>query len=156
DLPDWVIGAGFVRNPVWDHLHGREPVLDTDVDLVYFDRGAADKEAEKRHEAKLKGDFQADWSVKNQARMHLKHGDDPYENTEDALAHWVETATCIGVRLDRSGDLILVAPHGIDDLVNLVVRPGPLHSKPEQVVERIREKHWLERWPKLRLTGLPE
>ncbi|MGD9885270.1 MAG: nucleotidyltransferase family protein [Reyranella sp.] len=29
-LPDWCIAAGFVRNRVWDHLHGivpaREPV----------------------------------------------------------------------------------------------------------------------------------
>lgn len=22
ELPDWIIGAGFVRNPIWDHLHG--------------------------------------------------------------------------------------------------------------------------------------
>jgi hypothetical protein len=22
NLPDWMIGAGFVRNKVWDYLHG--------------------------------------------------------------------------------------------------------------------------------------
>ena len=25
DLPDWCIAAGFVRNRVWDHLHGIVP-----------------------------------------------------------------------------------------------------------------------------------
>src|SRR5712664_2713902 len=25
DLPDWCIAAGFVRNRVWDHLHGIAP-----------------------------------------------------------------------------------------------------------------------------------
>jgi hypothetical protein len=34
NLPDWAIGAGFVRNAVWDHLHGYEfatPLNDIDV-----------------------------------------------------------------------------------------------------------------------------
>lgn len=36
DLPDWIIGAGFVRNKVWDYLSGnnKEAVDTRDVDLV--------------------------------------------------------------------------------------------------------------------------
>ena len=33
-LPDWCIAAGFVRNRVWDHLHGiapPTPLADIDV-----------------------------------------------------------------------------------------------------------------------------
>ena len=38
-LPDWMIGAGFVRNKVWDHLHGfaNAEVRTADIDLIYFD-----------------------------------------------------------------------------------------------------------------------
>ena len=39
-LPDCWIGAGFVRNAVWDALHGRTPDcgLLNDVDVVFLDR----------------------------------------------------------------------------------------------------------------------
>ena len=37
-LPDCWIGAGFVRNAVWDHLHGRAlSPLTGDVDVLWFD-----------------------------------------------------------------------------------------------------------------------
>lgn len=39
NFPDWVIGAGFVRNKVWDSLHGysKKEVETNDIDLVYYD-----------------------------------------------------------------------------------------------------------------------
>src|SRR3990167_2279381 len=38
-LPDWWIGAGFVRSKVWDHLHGyKERTPLPDVDIIYFDK----------------------------------------------------------------------------------------------------------------------
>ena len=38
DAPDWLIGAGAVRNAVWDRLHGfTDPTPPGDVDLVFFD-----------------------------------------------------------------------------------------------------------------------
>jgi len=38
NLPDWLIGAGFVRSKVWDHLHGyTTESRPTDIDLIYFD-----------------------------------------------------------------------------------------------------------------------
>ena len=37
-LPDWCIAAGFVRNRVWDHLHGiRPPRPPVDIDVLYYD-----------------------------------------------------------------------------------------------------------------------
>jgi len=38
-LPDCWVGAGFIRNAVWDYLHGRQVTCATlrDVDVVYFD-----------------------------------------------------------------------------------------------------------------------
>ena len=37
-LPDWYLGAGFLRNAIWDHLHQKHEMTPlNDVDLVYFD-----------------------------------------------------------------------------------------------------------------------
>ena len=36
--PDWLVGAGIIRNLVWDHLHEfREPTPIADVDVIFFD-----------------------------------------------------------------------------------------------------------------------
>ena len=45
NFPDWVIGAGFVRNKVWDYLHGfsRKEVATADIDLVYYDLNGNDQ-----------------------------------------------------------------------------------------------------------------
>jgi hypothetical protein len=38
DLPDWFVGAGVIRNIVWDHLLGYAiPTPPADVDVVFFD-----------------------------------------------------------------------------------------------------------------------
>lgn len=161
-LPDWWIGAGFVRSKVWDTLHSysrRTPV--PDIDVIYFDpqdfsedeRQSESTAAEDRYQGLLKK-RRADlhWSVTNQARMHLFHGHQPYQSSEDGLAHWVETATCVGVRLHR-GKAILTAPHGIDDLVNLILRPTPgAYSDTKHFERRLTEKHWLEKWPQLKIV----
>ncbi len=50
-LADWCLAAGFVRNLVWDRLHGyTHPTPLDDIDLVYFDSrddsAARDRELE--------------------------------------------------------------------------------------------------------------
>lgn len=55
DLPDCWIGAGFVRNAVWDYLHGRTPsALTGDVDVIWFDPARADAAEDQRLEATLR------------------------------------------------------------------------------------------------------
>ena len=156
DLPDWMIGAGFVRNKVWDFLHGFENsiVPTNDIDLIYFDPENLDENQEKEFDKILKEKIDINWSCKNQAKMHIKHGDAPYKNTEDALANWVETATAVAVRLEN-GKLKLFAPHGIDDLVKLILRPTPKFSEPRLLPifkERIKKKGWLRQYPKLKIV----
>lgn len=151
-LPDWMIGAGFVRNRVWDELHEfAERHRGDDVDLIYFDPLEPSEATDKQVERELGKLVAVNWSVKNQARMHAVHGDPPYESTEDALANWVETATCVAVTLLPDDGLKLIAPHGLDDLVNLVIRANPARHDPESLERRVRAKRWLEIWPKLRL-----
>ena len=156
DLSDWMIGAGFVRNKVWDYLLGyqNKQVPTNDIDLIYFDPRNTDEEQEKIYDDILRQKFPLNWSCKNQARMHKKHKDRPYKNSKDALAHWVETATCIAVKLNEKDELELIAPYGVDDLVNLILRPSPYFHNEENIkyfYQRIKEKAWLKQYPKLKI-----
>jgi len=155
NLPDWMIGAGFVRNKVWDALHGyqRAGVDTQDIDLVYYDTTQASKSAEQQHDAALRSLFDAPWSCKNQARMHHKHGRDiPYKETIEGVAEWVETATSVAVRLEADDSFRIFAPHGIDDLVALTLRPTSAQVDRSLFLGRIKTKRWIERWPKLSIA----
>ena len=151
-LPDAWIGAGFIRNPVWDVLHGRTIDISclTDVDVIFFDpvdtRGERDGAVEHRLRERDPGQ---NWSVKNQARMHLRNGDAPYRDAFDAVAHWPETATAVAAR--SIGDRVeVIAPYGTRDLLDLIVRPTRAFGHKMNVYrERILAKDWPVRWPKL-------
>lgn len=150
DLPDGWIGAGAIRNRVWDHLHGRTKAGETDVDVVYFDPSDLSQCRERELEFCLRDMMpDADWQVRNQARMHLGNGDRAYRDTADALCHWPETATAVAARL-RHGRVDLLAPLGLDDLLGLVVRPTPaFRNKADIFAARQKAKNWRARWPRL-------
>jgi len=153
DLPDWMIGAGFVRNKVWDYLHGFEnkQVPTNDIDLIYFNEENSDEKIDQKYSSRLEKQTGVNWEVINQARTHLWHNRPPYRNTEEALSEWVETPTCVAVRLEKDDALVFFAPHGIDDLVNLIVRPSPNNSDIKAYRERQEKKRWKEKWPKLKI-----
>lgn len=153
NLKDWLVGAGFVRDKVWDHLHGykREGVETPDIDLVYFDVNGNDRKADEALSKKLKDETKMEWEIVNESYAHVWNNLPPYTSTEDAVAHWPEIATCIGVTV-KDGELQLIAPHGIDDLVNLIVRVSPLFPEGVDIVKkRVENKKWLQNWPKLRV-----
>lgn len=154
-LPDWMIGAGFVRNKVWNHLSGiaSEGNAGTDVDLIYFDAANQNWEADKNLSESLTQEADILWEVKNEAYMHEHNSFAPFTSAEDAMAHWPETATAVAVTLGPDG-LQLIAPYGIDDLVNMRVRMCPKFGFPNRVRERIIQKRWKERWPKLTFDDL--
>ncbi len=71
-LPDAWIGAGFLRNAVWDALHGLpfDANPPGDVDVVWFDPARATPAEDAALEARLRATHPAvPWSVRNQARM---------------------------------------------------------------------------------------
>lgn len=156
-LPDWAIGAGFVRNLVWDHLCGfeqRTPL--NDVDVVYFDSADTGRDAEIVAEAQLAAwDPGQSWSVRNMARMHVRNGDAAYRDTADAIGHWLETPTAVAVTLAADGRLRLIAPHGAGDLLAGRVRPTPSgRRKIGEYRARVTEKSWTAHWPRLRIEEL--
>jgi hypothetical protein len=145
--------AGFVRNLVWDRLHGYvAPTPLADVDVVFFDAAQPDEAIEKHLEAALHARLPGlPWSVKNQARMAERNGDPPYSSTAHALTRWCETATAIGVRRAEDGGIEALAPFGVADLLGLVVRPTPYAARHKLAAyrQRLVEKNWRGRWPRL-------
>jgi hypothetical protein len=148
-LPDWCIAGGFVRNRVWDALTGQREVFPADTDVLFFDRADVSREREARLEAALHRALpEVDWQVRNQARMHEFNGDAPYRDTAHAMTFWLETCTAVGARLTADDGIELVAPQGLDDLMNLVFRPTASGRKHYQAYrERIDTKPWRRRWP---------
>lgn len=152
-LPDWCLAAGFVRNLVWDQLHGfTTPTPLNDIDVIYFDPRDISVTSEKKFEQQL-GDLAAlPWSVKNQARMHTLHDHAPYTSSSESMSYWVETETVIGAALDERGNVELIAPLGIAELFELSITANPRHGDVQVMLERAESKGWLNQWPKLRLV----
>jgi uncharacterized protein len=155
DPPDWLVGAGVIRNVVWDHLHGfASPTPVRDVDVAYFD--ASDTARERDHE--IAGRLRArrpdvPWEVTNQAGVHLwyeaKFGFPipPAPSVEDAIAMWPETATSVAVRLLPDDSLYVVAPCGLEDLLGLTLRRNPRQVSEAFFQQRLREKRPRDTWP---------
>jgi hypothetical protein len=161
DPPDWAVGAGAVRNLVWDHLHGhtrRTPPAD--VDVVYFDptdlSRASEQALAERLERLLPG---VPWQVKNQAAVHLWYerrfgrSAPPIGSLAEGIGSWCEPATAVAVRLEPDDGVRVIAPCGLDDLFGLVWRRNPgTEMSPEEFRLRCREKDVARRWPRVRVV----
>lgn len=152
-LNDCWVGAGFIRNKVWDILHEKKTIQFNDIDVVFFDETNISEELEKEIEQKLNQiDPKMKWSVKNQARMHFRNNHLKYINTENAISYWPETATAIAARLNLNDKIEILAPHGLNDLFNLIVKPTPNFDL-LVFQKRINEKQWEKQWKNLKFTN---
>lgn len=155
NLPDWYLGAGFLRNAIWDHLHHKTtPTPLNDVDLVYFNTQETSKQQEQQA-VKILSEIcpEVMWDVKNQARMHLKHDHQPYKNTEDGISRWMEVPTCVGVKLTHDNQFLFTAPFGLQENWSLIIRINPNYPQPELYQTRLIQKGWQKTWPKLCCIG---
>lgn len=151
NLPDWWICAGFVRSKIWDTLHEfNERTNLPDVDVIYFDKHDIDKRIEKKLEERLKNILDVPWSVKNQVRMHVVNNVPPYSSSMDAISKFPETATALGVKLDNYDHIILTAPWGIADVINLEVKPTAHFTETKERAAiyngRMVRKNWKFTW----------
>ncbi|MFC4410153.1 nucleotidyltransferase family protein [Chungangia koreensis] len=155
-LPDWWICAGFVRSKIWDVRFGTgERTLLDDIDVIYFEPGNIEERIEKFYEKQLCSMMPGPrWSVKNQARMHVLNGVPPYSSSADGISKFPETATALGVKLDQSGNIILIAPWGTEDVLNGIIRPTPPFKKTRlmSIFEtRLNTKKWEQNWKGLKV-----
>ncbi|MBX7483320.1 nucleotidyltransferase family protein [Qipengyuania qiaonensis] len=92
--------------------------------------------------------------MKNQARMHGRNADRPYQSVAEAMRYWPETATAIAVRIDCTGLIEVNAPLGLEDLITFQLRPGPPFREEKLPIffERVSAKNWIKRYPKLEMA----
>ena len=58
----------------------------------------------------------------------------------------------MGITLTPSGRIEVIAPHGLDDLFDMVVQWNPARASREIHLERVASKRFAERWPKVRVV----
>ncbi|RQS55663.1 nucleotidyltransferase family protein [Burkholderia sp. Bp8986] len=156
-LKSWCIGAGAIRNLVWDSLHGYvTPTRLADVDLAYFDpsdlSSIRDAEIQRSLTAQCP---EIPWEVTNQAAVHLwfesafGHPVPPFGSLAEAIASWPEYTTTVGLTLLRDGTIDVCAPYGLDDLFSMVVRRNPARVSIDTYLQRIQQKRYKDRWPRV-------
>jgi uncharacterized protein len=159
NLASWCIGAGAVRNLVWDELHKLpQPSPLTDVDVAYFDANDLSRE----HDAELQNRLGAllpgvPWEVTNQAGVHqwfesyFGHAVAPLLSLDEAVGSWPEYATSVSLTLRADDSLHVIAPHGLHDLFSAVVRRNPTRVSVETYRQRVLQKRYTERWKHVRV-----
>jgi uncharacterized protein len=156
--PDWLISAGAIRDVVWDSVHGRPLIAaPRDIDVGFFDPADLTPDRDRMVEEALHARApHLPWQAKNQAAVHLWYATRfgvevaPFRSCAEAVATFPETATCVGVRLLADDDMLVVAPHGLDDLLGCVCRHNPARVSASFYERRVADKGWRRRWPKLR------
>jgi hypothetical protein len=100
DPPRWWVGAGVIRDLVWDTRFGNgfDPARLKDVDVAYFDGTdlTTDREVELGSELR-ELDPSIVWDVKNQAAVHQWYPArfdldvQPFQSVSEAVATWRRT-----------------------------------------------------------------
>ena len=160
-LQAWCVGAGAVRNLVWDHLHGHtEPSSLADVDVAYFDQSDLTPNTEKALQSALQAIApEVPWEVTNQAAVHLwfegyfGHKVAPLRSLEEAVASWPEYATSVGIALGEKEEIQVIAPWGLEDLFSVTVRRNPTRVSLETYRHRVEQKRYSQRWPKVKVVA---
>jgi len=162
--PDAWVGAGAIRDLVWDVTFGSgfDPAAIKDVDFVFFDPDDLSPEHDDEVEAALTAlDPSIEWDAKNQAAVHLWYPKrfgltvEPLRSTTDAIATWPEYATCVGARW-FDGGIEIAAPYGLDDLLDGLYRRNPDRVTEEEYERRLARKNPTQRWPGVRVVTAQE
>ncbi len=159
-LASWCIGAGAVRNMVWDSLHHRpSPSALPDIDLAYFDPDDLSAEHDRALQARLALLAPGlPWEVTNQAGVHLwferyfGRPVEPLASLQDGVATWPEYATAVGLWLGADDSIGVIAPHGLGDLFDCVIRHNPVRASVANFRQRLETKRYQERWPQVRIV----
>jgi hypothetical protein len=134
-LPQWRLVAGCLYQTVWNVLtHRPRGTGIRDYDVAYYDAGDLSWEAEDAVIRRVTAETRncvGPIEVRNQARVHLwfeqRFGGRAYPqltSADEALQYYASIAHAVGVRLDANGHLDIVAPFGLDDVFDMIVRPN--------------------------------
>src|SRR6266446_4483826 len=151
--PDWFVGAGGIRNLVWDHLHQfQTPTPLADIDVIFFDSQDIRPERDHMVEQQLAHRLpHAPWEANNHAAGHRWYEDvfgvsvPALHSSEEAVGTWPETATSVAVRLLATDEIYIAAPCGLSDLFNMVLRRNPRRVTRELFYKRLHAKQILHK-----------
>ena len=157
--PDWLVGAGVIRNLVWDHLHQYQtPTPLADIDVIFFDpqdvRPERDRVVQQQLARRLP---HVAWEATNQAAVHLWYEEvfgfsvPALHSSEEAVGTWPETAISVAVRLLATDEIYIAAPCGLSDLFNMVLRRNPCRVTREQFAQRLHSKQIVRKWPRVQV-----
>jgi hypothetical protein len=155
-LPDAWIVSGCLVQTAWNALTKRAVDYGiSDYDVFYFDPDTS-SQAENaiiRQWEGLSAKLRVRIEVRNQARVHLwypqKHGL-PYpalQLSTQGIDRFLTKNTKIGIRRTEDG-YDVYAPHGFDDIVNMIVRPNPGPNFSAANYEA-KARRWKTLWPEL-------
>jgi hypothetical protein len=169
-LPDAWLAAGSLFQTVCNMLTGRAPDYGIrDYDIFYFDADTSweAEDAVIRRVTALFSDTGVAVEARNQARVHLwypaKFGVayPPLQCSTDAIDRFLTVASQIGIRPAPGGhggkqrdDFDVYAPHGLDDLWSLTVRPNRCANFLSHLYEA-KAAAWKARWPELTILPAP-
>lgn len=160
ELESWCIGAGAVRNLVWDSIHGYDlaTAAQGDIDVAFFDGSDLSTARDVQLQSRLSGFLPGTpWEVTNQAGVHLWFEETfgypvpALRSLDEAVGSWPEYATSVGLWLDHDDSVQVIAPHGLDDLFGCVVRHNPARASVETYRNRVEQKVYLARWPRVKV-----
>lgn len=156
-VENYYIGAGCIAQTVWNYLLGNPLEYGIkDIDFAFFDDKNIDYGYENSVVSRMNDlfkDIPINIDVKNQARVHLwyerhfGYSIQSYTSLETALNTWPTTATAIGVRKERNGELKVYAPFGLNDLFGKIVRANKAQITRE--IYETKVSRWLKVWPDL-------
>lgn len=158
-MPNWYLGGGCIAQTVWNVQHGFDLIHGIkDYDLAYYDPSDTSYEGENLYIKKgeqLFRDIPGQVEITNEARVHLWYAEhfgyaiEPYESVEDAISTWPTTATCVAVKHDEEGRFAVYAPYGLNDLLDMIVRPNKAQITREIYLEKV--ERWEKVWHRLRI-----
>jgi hypothetical protein len=158
NLSQWCIGAGVIRNIVFDYIDGGTTTPIRDVDVAYFDESDLSEDNDRVYESILINRMpNLPWEVTNQAAVHLwyhkKFGYrvSPISSIEEAVATWPETVTAIAVTKDNNDKYKVYAPCGLKDLFGMVIRRNPKRVDVRTYKARLSKKQFDQCWKSVRI-----
>jgi hypothetical protein len=151
----WLV-SGAVFQTVWNVLTGRPPDYGIrDYDIFYFD-GDTSFEAEDaviRRVTASMSDVCRCVEPRNQARVHLWYRQKfhapypPLSRATEGIDRFLARVSQVGIR--RAGEsCALYAPHGVDDIAAMIVRPNHSSNFRAEVYDA-KAASWKMRWPEL-------
>jgi hypothetical protein len=164
-LPDlgladvWLV-SGSVFQTVWNALTGRAPDYGIkDYDIFYFDADTSwdTEDANIQRVAAALSDISVSVEVRNQARVHLWYPNKfrivypPLKRATEGIDRFLAVAAQIGIK-QAQGNCDVYAPHGLDDLSTLTIRPNLCPNFSARFYEA-KAAAWKARWPELTILS---